>query len=447
MKYLKSIYEFVVPMGIGFDKWKDMQKNGMTAKKYHEDHPGKKFKIVHGHKEGEIGKPLPGAINLSYTKASKQHKAIVLNEKLGVPDEIDPWIDLLYSFVISQIYLFKENVSNSDIYDTQAEIGGVNFKTKSMIIEVKDGEFDKYIKNHIPKDNKMKIKNLQINLEISTIPDNMFTFDPWNAAFIDSDSKVEDGIYTNVGLDFDIFIPESILSLEKKDINKLFDKMGISRKIIGLLSHELTHMYEYYQRELSKSGIWKDRLLNTNKFIAEQEVLANISDDWKEFLRLIYLSLDFEINARISQLFYSLVELEPKTKQEFFEYVKQNSVWDEMVSLKNFNAEEFYNNFSYKSSDDDIKDAFLELGIYSKEELENSDIKHLIIKELVKMWDKNIDQTNELYKDGGMSKLSKHTLNNPKSFLGVFENRFHSKAKTWERKIFRLSSRFNLENS
>lgn len=80
MKHLKSIYEFVVPMGISLKEWKKKQKDGITAKKYHEDHPGKKFKVVHGHKKGEIGKPLPGSTNLTYDKAMKQHKAIVLNE-------------------------------------------------------------------------------------------------------------------------------------------------------------------------------------------------------------------------------------------------------------------------------------------------------------------------------------------------------------------------------
>lgn len=89
MKHLQHIYEFVVPMGISLEEWKKMQKKGMTAKKYHEEHPDKKFKVVHGHKRGEIGKPLPGATNLSYEKASKQHKAIVLNERIKSFDKFD----------------------------------------------------------------------------------------------------------------------------------------------------------------------------------------------------------------------------------------------------------------------------------------------------------------------------------------------------------------------
>ncbi len=75
-----SLLEYVVPMGIGWNRWKKMRSKGMSPAKYHKLNPGKKFKIVHGHKKGEIGKPLPGAQNLSYEKAIKMHSAISLNK-------------------------------------------------------------------------------------------------------------------------------------------------------------------------------------------------------------------------------------------------------------------------------------------------------------------------------------------------------------------------------
>lgn len=76
------IKEYLVPMGISLSKWKKMQKKGMTAKKYHEENPDKKFKVVHGHKKGKVGDPLPGATNMTYNKASKMHTAVVMNEKV-----------------------------------------------------------------------------------------------------------------------------------------------------------------------------------------------------------------------------------------------------------------------------------------------------------------------------------------------------------------------------
>lgn len=448
MRYLKSIYEFVVPMGIGFDKWKDMQKDGMTAKKYHEDHPVKKFKIVHGHKEGEIGKPLPGATNLSYTKASKQHKAIVMNEKLGVPDEIDPWISLLYGFIKHQIYIFVDKTSKSDEYDINTELDGEEFTSKSIVFSVKNDEFDKYIKKYIPSDNRMKVKSLQIYLTLSTVPDDLVSFDNWSASFNDSTATIKDGIYTNVELNFDITLPDSLVELTtNEEIDKLLRKLNIEKEIIGFLSHEITHMYEWYNRGLKNINTWKDRLLNTNKYVTEKQKLSNISSDWDKFLRKIYLSLDFEINARVSQLYYQLSETTPRTKQGFIDQVKRSTVWKEMLEIKEFDGDKFYDDFEYNATDEDLRSAFKELDVYTDEELETSDMKYLLLKELISIWNKSIIETNKLHKGSGeMEKVSSFYLNNPKGFIKFFENRFHSKAKVWERKIFRLSSRFNLRD-
>lgn len=93
MRYLKtyelfeseSICEYVVPKNLSWKEWKRMRANGMTPAKYHEDNPKSRFKIVHGHKRGLIGKALPGAGDLSYEKAKKMHAAIAMNESRVQP--------------------------------------------------------------------------------------------------------------------------------------------------------------------------------------------------------------------------------------------------------------------------------------------------------------------------------------------------------------------------
>lgn len=74
-----ALLEYVVPMGISWNRWKGMRKKGWTPAKWHKEHPSSKFKIVHGHKKGKIGQPLPGATGLSYEKAKKMHAAVVMN--------------------------------------------------------------------------------------------------------------------------------------------------------------------------------------------------------------------------------------------------------------------------------------------------------------------------------------------------------------------------------
>jgi hypothetical protein len=76
------INEYVVPMGFSLDSWKKYKKKHKTSNsQYHKDNPGKKWKVVHGHKKGEIGKPLPGLSNVSYNKATKAHSGIVMGGK------------------------------------------------------------------------------------------------------------------------------------------------------------------------------------------------------------------------------------------------------------------------------------------------------------------------------------------------------------------------------
>lgn len=369
-----------------------------------------------------------------------------ISEGVGIPDDIDPWVDLLFAFVKNQIYNFVSTVNGTDEFDTEAELSGEIFKSKSMVYNVGKNEFDPYIKKYIPSDNKLKFKDVRINLGLSTVPNNLFTFDSWHASFSDSDAIMKNKIYSKVGFMFEILLPESILDLQDADdIDDFLYSEEIYTKVLEFLSHEITHGYEYYNRKLNGMDTWKDRLMSTNKYIVENQLLSNISDDWKEFLNLIYLSLDFEINARISQVYYNLVEQSPNTKYDFMDKLKSTSVWSEMESLKNFDPFLFYENFSYKSSDEDLKDVFRTLKIYSDDEMEGVDMKHLLLIELIKLWDKNMDKTNKLYSSGEMRRLGPFYINNPLIFFKKFAKRFHRKSEIWEKKMYRLSSKFQLD--
>jgi hypothetical protein len=236
----------------------------------------------------------------------------ILAEAVGVPNDIEPWLDLLYSFIKNQIYIFVDTVSSSDDYNTEAELKGESFVGKSLIFNVEGNQFDPYIKNYIPKDNKLKMRQMQIELGLTSVPDHLFDFDNWHASFSDVDATVKKKTYLNTRFRFELTLPERLLKREgASQIDGFMRDHKIDRKIVEFLSHELTHAYEYYHRKLNQVDVWKDRLLNTNKYIVESQLLSNVSDEWKDFLNLIYLSLDFEINARITQLYYRLSESSP----------------------------------------------------------------------------------------------------------------------------------------
>jgi len=75
--------EYVVPMGYSLKQWKKIkEKEKISNKDYAEKTKGDKWKVVHGKTKGKIGKPISkSAKNLSYSKATKMHSAIKLNEK------------------------------------------------------------------------------------------------------------------------------------------------------------------------------------------------------------------------------------------------------------------------------------------------------------------------------------------------------------------------------
>ena len=79
-----SLQEYVVPMGYSLKRWKKKRKKEkITNKEYAEKTKGDKWKVVHGHKKGKIGKPVnDSATNLSYPEAIKMHAAIELNETM-----------------------------------------------------------------------------------------------------------------------------------------------------------------------------------------------------------------------------------------------------------------------------------------------------------------------------------------------------------------------------
>jgi hypothetical protein len=78
-EYEKLLNEFVVPVGFSLSKWKQYQeKHNITNAEYHKEHPETKWKVVHGHKEGHIGKPLKGMANMSYKEATRAHAAIAM---------------------------------------------------------------------------------------------------------------------------------------------------------------------------------------------------------------------------------------------------------------------------------------------------------------------------------------------------------------------------------
>lgn len=112
-------------------------------------------------------------------------------------------------------------------------------------------------------------------------------------------------------------------------------------KILGILSHELTHVKEFYEIDLKNltlkvkiHPIHIDIKQINKEFIKQYSTFDNFYD-------LIYLSVDDEMNARIAQLYHYLYEFKNKDKDFLFEKVKEHKNWEYVEMLKNFDSVKF----------------------------------------------------------------------------------------------------------
>jgi hypothetical protein len=112
--------------------------------------------------------------------------------------------------------------------------------------------------------------------------------------------------------------------------------------IIGLISHELNHINEYYKIQI--------KILTTNINIRPTWIdiklsysSLNITNDhsYYYFIYLLYLSLDTEMNARISQVYNYLLSFNITDEDQLFEKLKQHQNWKYVDMLNNFNYDEF----------------------------------------------------------------------------------------------------------
>jgi hypothetical protein len=261
------------------------------------------------------------------------------------------------------------------------------------------------------KDSELKLKNFLIDISIG-----------------DKNRGVNDTTYSYVKNDT---LYNMVISIEckKMDYNLIEE----------LLYHELTHVLEFYKINL-KNNIFKANFsegklkmiypnwININSIRNRASISENI-EPFKKFLYLIYLSLDCEMNARISQLYPYLLNNNIFSEENGLDIVKKHNTWSYVETLRSFNPDifletckdysditeicDFFNNINYefkklnigifKKLKEEIKnekDILYFLHIFKKifqKKCEKHEIKIVkLIKNVVKI-NNNIDETKKNY--------------------------------------------------
>lgn len=115
-------------------------------------------------------------------------------------------------------------------------------------------------------------------------------------------------------------------------------------KILGIISHELTHAKEYF--EIQKKNLHmtvKIHPVHVDVKIINQDHIGKFPS-FSSFRNLVYLSLDDEMNARIAQIYHYLYEFGIRDASVLTKKVRLHDSWEYVMMLQSFDSEEFVRN-------------------------------------------------------------------------------------------------------
>jgi hypothetical protein len=255
----------------------------------------------------------------------KKYSQFIL-ERLGVPDGIVDSATNLYELIVSK---FEQN-PNEELEDNN---GVCNFQIDLPInINISDMKFDMVNFNitvHI--NNKFKevdVASWGVSIKPTSIDDYKLYHDKSSVNSLD--------LMVN-------FISD--VSNHFSDIAKFLRKDR--NKTIGVISHELKHVYDKYMvgHELLEELIDYQTWSKTRTGFQEMD----------EFIYLLYVVSKSESLVRPSEIagYISAADI---TKSEFMEFLKNNRLYNELVKIKNWSYEEL--KMSLMNNMSDIRSRF-----------------------------------------------------------------------------------------
>lgn len=354
-------------------------------------------------------------------------KSEMINEIMGVPRVLDFWVDKITSIVILGIDQLIEQDSWSKrvgdvndtpvtIYTSNIEIGGT--EVLEEIINLSDVN---NLKDLVSKKEfqEFPLYKPDIKIEVTVMDDRHYDYfvneigieakHSYKSDVIKITNLGKNKIYVGNVFEFNVLIPEKYIKGDDSSRKDIYDRL------IPIVSHELLHSYQQYQqlKKKEKPGFGRETILN----IAPSNLNIENINSWSNFIHTVYLHLSFEVNARVTQLYYDMKNRGIKTKEEALTYLKKSDVWSDYKMLSDFNSDKF------------IKEFDSELGGEGD----------YYLKSLIDTWDTVLQSTFTHLKDDidvdKMDPVPERAKNDPKVFFDFFEKRFHRKAEVFKRKL------------
>tara|TARA_R110000868_G_scaffold160334_1_gene389769 strand:- start:1375 stop:3216 length:1842 start_codon:yes stop_codon:yes gene_type:complete len=387
-------------------------------------------------------------------------KKELLNEIMGVPKALTPWVNALSQIVfddVNKMVDWDEQGPVNYVKDGEdgEEVEGMAYRLKKKEISGKD-VMESIVKNNgfsdlkefISSDMFIKLPLWRPNLSYNLVgvPTELYK--------LEGDGKMNASVSGEIDQELKKIGKHMVFPGVTIHLDMLVDSddplANLKNHMSDTIAHELLHTYQKVkQLESGKpSHFGKEMVLNA---IVQNPMVTNVELQWWEkFLNLIYLHLSFEVNARVTQLYYLLKEKDINTKEDFLVELKKSTMWSQMKELEDFNAVEYIKSFKLPNAFTDGRFNPLEMlsNISKKINLErngvNQESEEEALKSLIDLWDKTLDVGNKGMKSLGvgvtMDNVPKSAKENPLKFFKFFEKRFHKKAEKWKKKLYRVGS-------
>jgi hypothetical protein len=191
----------------------------------------------------------------------------------------------------------------------------------------------------------------------------------------------------------------------------------LRNEIKSILNHELHHVLQRNVNRTTPIMMSKSHSLNFIKNILSNN--EGVAPELKDFLYIIYLHLDSEVDARVAQL-YTEAKTKRFKKREDFETWLIKSMHKEFYDMmNNFDGDVFYK---------EIIEVATTQGA-SKEDLDK------YLRSFIKQFRDSDGQVEELK---SIYSVNKNIPANPIGFFKHFENRFKETAKSYWKRCLRV---------
>jgi predicted SprT family Zn-dependent metalloprotease len=286
----------------------------------------------------------------------RQRIKVILNETLGVPDDINMIVNIYTDLIIDTI---KNDIDNVDSEEVQINVEKYEDEEAFKYdFKISPKESWEYLKNS-PQFNIEEWKKFptfinRISFSLITFPDGMFedqgvTSPQIEASHVFAPSKFElkqvkkwGEVYAISSYDFSINMKES----ELNDIEK------IRTKLKSVIAHEIFHSYQLYKKYkgTSKVGFGKEAVMNS----FQQILQSQWNPEWNSFMRGIYYALRFEQQARTPQLYYELKDKGIKSYEDFMRELAKTEYFNEINFLRNFSTQKMIDSITKIESFEDL---------------------------------------------------------------------------------------------